>query len=114
MYSSLVSLALVAGASAQRIALPPTVTLPPSINLAVADANDAAACSTIVEVVPYCLAEFGGADAFLTAADDEILACACCTGSTNIASAYSACSTYLVDALPGFETEADGELWPWP
>lgn len=106
MYALLAPLVLAGVVSA---ADRPQITLPPQLDLAVNLASPDA-CSTIANQGLVCLQDFGGSEEDLLTADvDELLSCACCSGSVNLASDYSACSTYLTDELPSFTSEADGE-----
>lgn len=105
MNSLLVSLAIVAGsASAQQITMPPTLNLG-SVNMGAVNLADASACSSVVDAAFDCLNQD-----IMNAPADEVLACACCAGSNNLYSAYSACSEYLEEEMPSFTSEASGML----
>lgn len=104
---------LVAGvvSAAQR----PEITLPPSLRLPMVNVANVGACSIVAERALDCFTDFGGSEEDLFNADvDELLACACCDGTDNLASAYSACSTYMTDEMPSLSTDADayGSIYP--
>lgn len=105
---SLVVPLIVAGvaSAAQR----PEITLPPTLKLPVVNVANIDACSSVDSQALICLEQFGGSEDDLLNADvDELVGCACCAGSNNLANAYSDCSTYITDNMPSLKTDADGE-----
>ncbi|KAF5672194.1 queuine trna-ribosyltransferase [Fusarium heterosporum] len=72
-----------------------------------------ATCQQAVGIVQGCVAAVGGAQAAQTADPQELVACACCDGSSNAAPIYSACSSYLAeeDAQDTSQYEAYGTLY---
>uniref|UniRef100_A0A8H7N491 Extracellular membrane protein CFEM domain-containing protein n=1 Tax=Bionectria ochroleuca TaxID=29856 RepID=A0A8H7N491_BIOOC len=74
-----------AGAAAQ-------FTLPPLANFAAVNADS---CDTVAPVITSCYSKFGGSNGMLTADPNAIIGCACCTAGSNLAPAYSGCSSEL-------------------
>lgn len=110
MYSLLTPLVVAGVASAAQR---PEITMPPILALANVNIASPNACSSVADQALVCLDQFGGEeDDLLNADTDELMACACCVGSDNLASAYSACSTYITDTLPSLTAEADREFAP--
>ncbi|KAM0346626.1 hypothetical protein ACHAPU_005338 [Fusarium lateritium] len=72
-----------------------------------------ATCQQAVGIVQECVAAVGGAQAAQTADPQQLVACACCDGSSNAAPIYSACSSYLSveDAQDTSQYEAYGTLY---
>ncbi|VUC37605.1 unnamed protein product [Clonostachys rosea] len=74
-----------AGAAAQ-------FTLPPLANFAAVNDDS---CGTVAPVITSCYSKFGGSNGMLTADPNAIIGCACCTAGSNLAPAYSGCSSEL-------------------
>ncbi|KAL2204846.1 hypothetical protein CC79DRAFT_921360 [Sarocladium strictum] len=114
MKSAALTLSLLAGAvTAEQATSAPKglLSLASSLNIGAVNAQDdgAQVCLDASTILLECGEQWGDIEDLDNASqldEDEVLGCACCDGSRPIASDFDACSSYMVESMTLYSSEA--------
>lgn len=116
MKNAAIALSLLTGAvTAQQATSAPRalLSLASSLNIGAVNADDDGAqiCLDASTILLECGEQWGDIEDIENASNldpDEVLGCACCDGSRPIASDFDACSSYMVESMTLYSSEASG------